>query len=191
MRLRTTHHGVQRGIATSTVIALEGLQLAPLRVDTRSVTGGPSISQALVESLRSHLRGPRETSTLELAVQAAAAPDREQRAWMLVALAARLRQEGHTELARLAVDGAVALDAGTAPTRAAYTCAVALHADEGDLETAVKVGEELLAGGTDPYLLKAMARVYWGLWRKTKDETWHDRWWRIHVSLHDQTPSVA
>jgi hypothetical protein len=153
------------------------------------VAGGPSISQVLVESLRSHLRGPRETSTLELAVQAAVAPDREQRAWMLVALAARLRQEGHTDLARLVVDAVVALDAGAAPTRAAQTCAVALHVDDGELEDALKVGEDLLAEGSDPYLLKAMARVYWGLWRETKDETWHDRWWRVHVSLHDAPAS--
>ncbi len=149
------------------------------------MTGGPSISQVLVESLRSHLRGPRETSTIELAVQAAVAPDREQRAWMLVALAARMRQEGQTDLARVAVDGAVALDAGPAPTRAAQTCAVAVHADDGDFEAAAKLGEQLLADGHDPYLLKAMARVYWGLWRKTKDEAWHDRWWRIHVQLHE------
>jgi hypothetical protein len=150
---------------------------------------GPSISQVLVESLRSHLRGPRETSTIELAVQAAVAPDREQRAWMLVALAARMRQEGRTDLARLVVDAAVSLDAGAAPTRAARTCAVAVHADDGDFESAARLGEELLAEGPDPYLLKALARVYWGLWRKTKDETWHDRWWRTHVRLHESAPA--
>jgi hypothetical protein len=153
------------------------------------VASGPSLSQALVESLRSHLRGPRENATIELAVQAAIEPDREQRAWKLVALAARMRQEGRTDLARVAVDGAVALDAGAAPTRAAQTCAVGLHADDGDFEAAAKLGEELLAEGHDPYLLKAMARVYWGLWRKTKDETWHDRWWRIHVRLHESAPA--
>jgi hypothetical protein len=153
------------------------------------VAGGPSISQVLVESLRSHLRGPRETSTIELAVQAAVAPDREQRAWMLVALAARMRQEGRTDLGRLAVDGAVSLDAGVAPTRAARICAVSLHADDGDFEAAAKLGEELLAEGHDPYLLKALARVYWGLWRKTKDEAWHDHWWRIHVRLHESAPA--
>jgi hypothetical protein len=149
---------------------------------------GPSIPQVLVESLRTQLRGPRET-TVELALQAAVAPDRAQRAWRLVALAVRLRREHDFELARLAVNGAIALDAGPEPTRAAYTCAVALHADEGDLATAVKVGEELLAEGPDTYLLKTMARVYWSLWRQTKDETWHDRWWRVHVRLHE--PSAA
>jgi hypothetical protein len=102
-----------------------------------------------------------------------------------VALAARLRREHDLDLARVAVRGALALDAGTEPTRAAYTCAVALHADEGDLATAVRVGEELLAEGQDAYLLKTMARVYWLMWRDTKDEAWHDRWWRIHVRLHE------
>jgi hypothetical protein len=140
--------------------------------------------QALVESLRSRLRGPREAS-IELAVQAAITPDPAQRAWRLVALAARLRREHDLDLARVAVRGALALDAGPEPTRAAYTCAVALHADEGDLATAVKVGEELLAEGQDTYLVNTMARVYWLLWRDTKDEAWHDRWWRIHVRLHE------
>jgi hypothetical protein len=149
------------------------------------VLGGPSLPQVLVESLRTRLRGARETSTLQLAVQAAVAPDPERRAWTLVALAGRLRQEGSTELARRAVEGALALDAGRAPTRAAHACAAALHADEGDLEAAVKLGEELLADGHDAYPLKTMARVYWSLWRQTKDETWHDRWWRVHVRLHD------
>jgi hypothetical protein len=148
---------------------------------------GPSIPQVLVESLRARLRGAGSTSTLQLAVQAAAAPDPEQRAWTLVALAGRLRQEGSTELARQAVEAAMTLDAGQEPTRAARACGVALHADDGDLETAAKLGEELLAEGHDAYLLKTMARVYWGLWRQTKDETWHDRWWRVHVRLHDAT----
>jgi hypothetical protein len=140
--------------------------------------------QALVESLRSRLRGPRETS-IELAVQAAVTSDPAERAWRLVALAARLSREHELDLARIAVRGAFALDAGPEPTRAAYTCAVALHADEGDLATAVSVGEELLAEGQDAYLLNTMARVYWLLWRDTKDEDWHDRWWRIHVRLHE------
>jgi hypothetical protein len=149
------------------------------------VPGGPSIPQVLVESLRARLRGPGERSTLKLAVEAAVAPDRARRAWTLVALAGRLRKDGEPELARLAIDGAVALDADAEATRAAYTCAVALHADEGDLETAVTLGESLLAEGHDAYLLKTMARVYWSLWRQTKDETWHDRWWRMHVRLHE------
>jgi hypothetical protein len=148
------------------------------------MASGPSLPHALVDSLRTRLRGTREPSTLGLAVQAAAAGDPEQRAWLLVALAARLRREHEHRLARAAVEAALALDAGGEPTRAARTCAVALHADAGDLEAAVKLGEELLESSRDRYLLKTMARVYWSLWRQTKDESWHDRWWRVHVELH-------
>jgi hypothetical protein len=146
---------------------------------------GPSIPEALLESVRALLRGAGDASSLDLAVQAAVGLDPEERAWTLVALARRLRRDGHVDFARRAVEAAVALDAGPEPTRAAQACAVVLHADEGDLETAVELGEALLAEGHDEYLLKTMARVYWSLWRQTKDETWHDRWWRIHVRLHE------
>jgi hypothetical protein len=147
---------------------------------------GPSIPQALLESVRALLRGG-DASSLDLAVQAAVGLDPEERAWTLVALARRLRRDGNVELARRAVEAAVALEAGPEATRAAGACSVALYADEGDLATAVKVGEELLAEGHDAYLLKTMARVYWNLWRQTKDETWHDRWWRMHVRMHEST----
>ena len=150
------------------------------------MSSGPSIPQALVDSLRARLRGESVGTALELAVRAAVEPDRERRAWALVALAVRLRREhAPVELARLAIEGAVALDAGPEPTRAAHTFAVALHADEGDLVQAVKIGEGLLAEGQDVHLLKTMARVYWALWRHTKDEAWHDRWWSVHVQLNE------
>jgi hypothetical protein len=150
---------------------------------------GPSLSQALVESLRDRFGSRPATSTVELAVRAAVEPEREQRAWALVALASRLRREHELELARLALNAALALDAGPEPTRAAYMCAVALHADEGDLTTALKLGEGLLADGQQPPLLRAMARVYWGLWKETKDESWHDRWWHVSVQLREASPA--
>jgi hypothetical protein len=153
------------------------------------VSCGPTLPQALVESLRERF-GSRRAASVELAVQAAVEPDRERRAWALVALASCLRREHELELARLALNGALALDAGPEPTRAAYTCAVALHADEGDLTTALKLGEGLLADGQEPKLLRALARVYWGLWKETKDETWHDRWWGVNVRLREATPAA-
>jgi hypothetical protein len=149
------------------------------------VSSGPSLPQVLVESLRARLRREQGGSALEQAVRAAAEPDRDRRAWALVALATRLRREGEGDVARLAVHGALTLDAGAEPTRAAYVCAVALHADEGDLATAVKVGEELLADGYDVALVRTMARVYWALWKQTRDEDWHERWWGMHVRLHE------
>jgi hypothetical protein len=153
------------------------------------VSSGPSIPQALVESLRSRLRAEDGGATLQHAIRTASEPDHERRVWALVELAGRLRREHKLELARLALNGALALDAGPAPTRAAYVCAVHLHADEGDLRTALKLGEELIADGQEPPLLRAMARVYWGLWKETKDESWHDRWWRVNVRLHE--PALA
>jgi hypothetical protein len=148
-----------------------------------------AISHVLLESLRERLRSRHGLSTIELAVGAAVEPEVEQRAWGLVALARRLRQERSVEAARLAVDGAVALDAGPAPTRAAHTISVSLLADDGELEAAAALGEQLLADGHDAALLKALARVYWALFQETSDEAWHDRWWQINVLRHDQASS--
>jgi len=144
-----------------------------------------AIPQILLESLRQRLRAPRGSSAIELAVWAAVEGDVEQRGWALVALAQRLRQERAGELARLAVDAAIALDAGSAQTRAARTVSVLLLADDGELMAAAALGEQLLGDGRDTNLLKALARVYWELWQETSDEDWHDRWWQINRIRHD------
>jgi hypothetical protein len=156
------------------------------------VAGGPTIAHILLDSLRERLRAQNGCTAIELAVRAAVEPGREDRSWALVALAARLRADGSRELARIAIDAAVALDAGAEATRAAYTCAVALHVDEGDLRTAVKLGEELPAGGYDPQLLKAMSRVYWELWKDTEDAVWLRGWRRVNGLLEGSAdPQVA
>jgi hypothetical protein len=147
------------------------------------VAGGPTIAHILLDGLRERLRPESGCTAIELAVRASVEPGREERAWALVALAARLRSDGSRELARIAIDAAVALDAGPGPTRAAYICAVALHADEGDLRTAVKLGEELLQEGHNPDLLQGMSRVYWALWKETEDATWLDGWRRVNALL--------
>ena len=123
-----------------------------------------------------------------MAIRAAIENGRDDRAWSLVKLAAQLRDENEIELARTAIDAAVALDAAPEPTRAAYTCAVAIHVDEGDLMTAKKLGEGLLAEGHDEYLLKAMARVYWELYLKTEESAYRDRWQQIGLELEQLTP---
>jgi hypothetical protein len=146
-----------------------------------------AISHVLLESLRERLRARPGSPAIEVAVHAAVEPDLEQRAWALVALARRLRQERAGELARLAVDGAIALDAGPAPTRAARTISVSLLADDGELDSAAALGEELLAQGQDAALLKALARVYWARWQETGNESWHERWWHVNVLRHDKT----
>jgi hypothetical protein len=147
------------------------------------VAGGPTIAHILLDSLRGRLRPQYGCTAIELALRAAVEPGREARAWALVALATRLRADGSRELARIAIDAAVALDAGALPTRAAYTCAVALHADEGDLRTAVKLGEELLEEGCHPDLLRALSRAYWELWKDTEDADWLAGWRRVNGML--------
>jgi hypothetical protein len=150
-----------------------------------------SIPDVLLESLRERLRAPLGSSAIELAVWAAVETELEQRAWALVALAQRLRRERASELGRLAVDAAIALDAGPAPTRAARTVSVSLLADEGHLEAAVALGEQLLSEARDTSLLKALARVYWELWQQTEDEAWHERWWQVSVLRHGPAPTTS
>jgi hypothetical protein len=144
-----------------------------------------SIRHVLLESMRARLRARPASSAIELAVCAAIEPEAEQRAWALVALAHRLRRERAGELARLAVDAAIAIDAGSAPTRAARTVSVSLLADDGHLGAAAALGEQLLHEGHDTGVLKALARVYWELWQETGDEAWHERWWEVNVLRHD------
>jgi hypothetical protein len=79
-------------------------------------------------------------------VETATTLEDDRRGWLLVALAGRLREEGSNELARRAVGAALALVAGPDPTRAAHACEVALHADAGDLDLAVELGERSARG---------------------------------------------
>jgi hypothetical protein len=140
-----------------------------------------AFTHVLIESLRERLRARPMASAIELAVCASIEPEAEQRAWSLVALAHRLRRERSGELARLAVDAAIALDAGPEPTRAARTVSVLLLADDGHLGAAAALGEQLLTEAHDPGVLKALARVYWERWQETNDEAWHDRWWQVNA----------
>jgi hypothetical protein len=140
------------------------------------MAGGSTIAQILLDQLRVKLRSQRELSTHELAVRAAVETAPPDRAWALVTFAARLREEGDTAGAWMAINAAVALDAGDEPTRGAYVCAIALHADSGDLGAAIRVGEELLSSGSEKHLLNAMARVYWEQWQATHDESARLKW---------------
>jgi hypothetical protein len=149
------------------------------------VTDESAFSHELLNNLRARLRSRPVRSAVELAICAAIEPEAEQRAWGLVALAHRLRRERASELARLAIDGAIALDAGPAATRAARTVSVSLLADDGHLGAAAALGEQLLAEADDPAILKALARVYWELWQETNDEAWHERWSHVNSLRHD------
>ena len=136
------------------------------------MSGGPTIAHILLDSLRERLRPDGGCTAIELAIRAAVEPGREARAWALVALAASLRGRRAASSRAWRSTRRSSLDAGAGPTRAAYTCAVAIHADEGDLRAAVKLGEELIEEGYHAHLLQAMSRVYWELWKDTEDAVW-------------------
>ncbi len=153
------------------------------------MTDDSAFRHVLLASLRERLRARPVRSAIELAVSAAIEPDVEQRALALVALADRLRRERAGELARLAVDATIALDAGPAPTRAARTVSVSLLADDGHLGAAATLGEQLLGEAHDPDVVEALARVYWELWQATNDEAWQERWWQVNVLRYDGAPS--
>lgn len=53
---------------------------------------------------------------------------------------------------------------------AAYTCAVAIHCDRKDYDTARVVGEEARTRAVDAHLMRALGRMYYGLFEETGDE---------------------
>lgn len=128
---------------------------------------------------------------LDLAIRAAGEADRTQRAWALVALAARLRRDGEHERALAILDLVVEMGPREDVRRAAFTCAIAVHTDRGDLVTAAKIaGANDDLDEADPYLLRTLARTYWELWQETGDEGFEARW-RHCVFLLDQRGVAA
>jgi len=71
----------------------------------------------------------------------------------------------------------------------AYECLLEKDAeDAGDFETAARGaarrGPRRVPPPDDgPCVL--------GLWRQTKDELWHDRWWRVHVQLNESAAAYG
>ena len=106
-------------------------------------------------------------SPFELALAAASARNSDQRARKLVQLAAALRRERRLDEALGILDLVVELAPPLICELAAYTCAVAIHCDRGDFETARVVGEETRAKAVDVHLLRALGRMYAGLFRET------------------------
>ena len=53
---------------------------------------------------------------------------------------------------------------------AAYTCAVAVHCDLEDYDTARVVGEEARARAVSPHLMRALGRLYYRLFQESGDE---------------------
>jgi hypothetical protein len=82
---------------------------------------------------------PDRANPLQRWLAVAEARTAADRAWQLVGLATTLRQLGESGLALHFLDAAVALRPGPAAEGAAYACAVRVHWDAGDFETARKV----------------------------------------------------
>jgi len=148
------------------------------------------IAQVLADAAKAKARRPASADSFGKAIDAAVECDGEQRAWRLVVLASALREESRAERALEVLDAAVALRPPRAAQRAAFTCAAAIHADNGDLDTARKLVEELLAEGTDDHVLKIAARTYWELYEATKEEAFFERWKHVGALL-EESPASA
>lgn len=109
-------------------------------------------------------------SSFELALSAASAHSAEQRAWALVELAASLRREERWQEALGVLDHVVEQKPSPEAELAAYTCAIAVHCDLKDYETARVVGEYARGRAVSPYLMRALGRMYYRLFEETGDE---------------------
>jgi tetratricopeptide (TPR) repeat protein len=89
----------------------------------------------LTDALRRLIPGAKRHRTIALA-QPRNATDR---AWALVCLGVALRNTRDYDGALKALDAAVALSSNPRLLRAAYACAVAVHRDRGDYETARRI----------------------------------------------------
>ena len=132
------------------------------------------LPHVLLERVRQTRKRQRATA-LDCAIDAATATDAEQRAWALVALAARLREDDERARALEVLDSVVAFDPSWEAQSAAFTTAAAIHCDLGDFKTARSICDQTLAKGVNEYILSAAVRVYWELARSTKLQEFYDR----------------
>ncbi len=140
----------------------------------------PGILLAEVQRRR---KGAARTTTLDCAIDAAMAIERDDRGWALVALAARLRSDEAYQAGLDVLDAAIALDPSWEVQTAAFTTAAAIHCDLGDLNKARAICDQTLARGVTPYLLKAAARIYWELAQTTRLQEFYDRWKELSKTL--------
>jgi hypothetical protein len=148
------------------------------------------LPHVLLEKVRQTRRRQRVTA-LDCAIDAATATDAEQRAWALVALAARLREDDERARALEVLDAVVAFDPPWEVQSAAFTTAAAIHCDLGDLKTARSICDETLAKGVNEYILSAAVRVYWELARSTRLQEFHDRRKDLSAALEELTRAAA
>jgi hypothetical protein len=143
------------------------------------VADGLDLPGVLRERLKDISRRPLPTDSFGRAIAAAIAPEPRDRCWKLVSLAASLRAGGDRELALAILDATVALGAPADVRHAAYTTAIAIHTDLGNLETAEKLARQELADEVDEYLLRTLARLYWELYDETGLEEYRSAWRRF------------
>jgi hypothetical protein len=137
------------------------------------------LAGVLLERLKEVSRRPTPSDAFGRAVAAAIAAEPRDRCWKLVSLAASLRAEGDRELALSILDSAIALGAPADVRHAAYTTAIAIHTDLGNLATAEKLARQELAAEVDEYLLRTLARLYWELYEETRLEEYRVAWRRF------------
>jgi hypothetical protein len=95
------------------------------------------------------------------------APGADSQAWLLVELAHILRRRGRPDEALEALELAVGVRRTTGAELAAYACAVAVHLEAGDCETAAKVAESARRRARDVALVRALGDSLLDLWHET------------------------
>ena len=98
-------------------------------------------------------------------------PGADSQAWLLVELAHILRRRGHSDEALEALELAVGVRRSSGAELAAYACAVAVHLEAGDCETAAKVAESARRRAGDVTLLRALGESHLALWHETGEPT--------------------
>lgn len=145
----------------------------------------------LLEKVRQTRKNIRRETTLDYAIHAAIATDAEQRAWALVGLAARLRDDDERQTALDVLDAVVAFDPSWEIQSAAFTTAAAIHCDLGDLGTARSLCDQTLSKGVNRFILGAAVRIYWELAQSTKLQEFYDRWKALSSALDEMEKDAS
>jgi hypothetical protein len=95
------------------------------------------------------------------------APGADSQAWLLVELAHILRRRGRPDEALEALELAVGVRRTTGAELAAYACAVAVHLEAGDGETAAEVAECARRRAGDVACARALGESLLDLWHET------------------------
>ena len=133
-----------------------------------------ALTQRAIEAKNGSRSLPDDLVTRAVAIAHARTSD--QRAWALTRLAAALRRAEHHDEALWVLDVADGLRPSMKPECAVFTSAIGVHCDRGDLGVARMIGEEQLGRSLDLKLLRAMVRVYHGIFVQSEDPKDEARW---------------